>query len=49
MRSGRKLAAKRGERPRMHKIRKHARAETDLIEIWLYTYEQWGEAEAERP
>ena len=32
----------------MHKICKHARAESDLIETWLYTYEQWGEAQAER-
>ena len=32
----------------MPEIRKHARAETDLIEIWLYTYERWGEAQAEQ-
>jgi len=32
----------------MSSIRKHARAESDLIEIWLYTYEQWGEVHAER-
>ena len=32
----------------MLKIRKQACAETDLIEIWLYSYEKWGEAQAER-
>jgi toxin ParE1/3/4 len=32
----------------MPKIRKHARAESDLIEIWLHTYERWGETQAER-
>lgn len=31
----------------MHKIRKSALAESDLIEIWLYSYEQWGEAQAD--
>ena len=32
----------------MPKIHKRAQAEQDLIDIWLYTYEQWGEAQAER-
>ena len=32
----------------MRKIHKHACAETDLIEIWLYTFDRWGEAQAER-
>ena len=32
----------------MAKIRKQARAESDLIEIWLYSYERWGESQAER-
>ncbi len=32
----------------MRKIRKQALAEADLIEIWIYSYEQWGEAQAER-
>jgi toxin ParE1/3/4 len=32
----------------MPRIRKSARAESDLIEIWLYTYERWGQAQAER-
>jgi toxin ParE1/3/4 len=32
----------------MRSVRKQARAETDLIEVWLYTYEQWGEAQADR-
>ena len=32
----------------MPRVRKQARAETDLIDIWLYTYEQWGEAQAEQ-
>ena len=31
----------------MREIRKRARAETDLIEIWVYTYERWGEEQAE--
>ena len=32
----------------MPRIRKTAQAESDLIEIWLYTYQEWGEAQAER-
>jgi len=32
----------------MAKIRTQARAESDLIEIWLYSYERWGESQAER-
>ena len=32
----------------MLRIRKHGRAETDLVEIWLYTCNRWGEAQAER-
>jgi len=31
----------------MHEIRKHALAESDLIGIWLHTYERWGEAQAD--
>ena len=31
----------------MRRIRKRARAEQDLIEIWLYTCSRWGEAQAE--
>ena len=30
------------------KIRKHALAESDLIGIWQYTFEQWGAALADR-
>jgi len=29
------------------KIRKHALAESDLIGIWQYTFEQWGAAQAD--
>jgi toxin ParE1/3/4 len=32
----------------MRKIRLHARAETDLIEIWLHSFEEWDEAQADR-
>ena len=32
----------------MPSIHKHARAESDLIEIWLYTYNRWGEVQADR-
>jgi toxin ParE1/3/4 len=32
----------------MLKILKHARAENDLIEIWIYSHERWGEVQAER-
>ena len=28
----------------MPRIHKHARAESDLIEIWTYTYERGGES-----
>jgi toxin ParE1/3/4 len=30
------------------KIRKHALAESDLIGIWQYTFEQWGAAQADQ-
>ena len=32
----------------MHDIFKKAKAEQDLIDIWVYTYERWGEAQADR-
>lgn len=32
----------------MHRIHKQARAERDLTDIWLYTYEEWGEAQANK-
>ena len=32
----------------MPRIHKHSRAESDLIEIWLYTHDRWGEAQADR-
>ena len=31
----------------MREIRKSAKAERDLINIWRYGYEEWGEAEAD--
>jgi len=31
----------------MRRIRKSALAESDLIELWLYSYGQWGEAQAD--
>ncbi len=32
----------------MRSIRKHALAESDLIGIWQYTFERWGEAQADK-
>ena len=32
----------------MRKIRLHARAETDLVDIWLHSFEEWDEAQADR-
>lgn len=32
----------------MLKIHKQTRAEKDLIEIWLYSFENWGTAQADR-
>lgn len=32
----------------MRKIRKHALAERDLIDIWQYSFEEWGEAQADK-
>ena len=32
----------------MHKLHKQALAQQDLINIWLYTYETWGEAQADQ-
>ena len=32
----------------MHEVRKSTLAEDDLIEIWLFSYEQWGELQAEK-
>jgi toxin ParE1/3/4 len=31
----------------MREVRKSAKAERDLINIWRYGYEEWGEAEAD--
>ena len=31
-----------------HFVVKQALAERDLIDIWLYTYGEWGEAQADR-
>jgi toxin ParE1/3/4 len=32
----------------MRKIRISARAEIDLVEIWIYTFEEWDEAQADK-
>ena len=32
----------------MRRVRKHALAESDLISIWEYTFEQWGTAQADK-
>ena len=32
----------------MRKIHVHALAESDLIEIWQYSFEEWGEARADK-
>ena len=32
----------------MYRIHKHALAESDITDIWLYTYERWGEEQADR-
>jgi toxin ParE1/3/4 len=32
----------------MHKIHVHALAESDLVDIWRYTFEEWGETQADK-
>jgi len=32
----------------MRKIRKQTLAEADLVDVWIYTHDRWGEAQAER-
>lgn len=32
----------------MRKVHKHQRAESDLIDIWLYSFEPWGPDQADR-
>jgi toxin ParE1/3/4 len=32
----------------MRKVHVHALAESDLIGIWQYTFEEWGEAQADK-
>ena len=32
----------------IRKIQKHERAENDLIDIWLYSFELWGSDQADR-
>ncbi len=32
----------------MRKIRKQALAEADLVDIWVYTQQRWGETQADR-
>jgi toxin ParE1/3/4 len=31
-----------------HKIHKQALAESDLVDVWLYTFEQWDERQADK-
>jgi toxin ParE1/3/4 len=31
----------------MRKVRLHARAESDLVDIWLYSFREWGELQAD--
>jgi toxin ParE1/3/4 len=31
----------------MRKIRLHIRAESDLVDIWLYSFREWGELQAD--
>jgi len=32
----------------MRKIRLHARAESDLIDIWQYSFEEWDDVQADK-
>jgi toxin ParE1/3/4 len=32
----------------MRKVHKQSRAENDLIDVWLYSFEQWGADQADR-
>jgi toxin ParE1/3/4 len=32
----------------MRRIRLHARAESDLIDIWLYSFEEWDDVQADK-
>ncbi len=32
----------------MLKIHKHALAEQDIVNIWLYSFENWGQAQADK-
>lgn len=32
----------------MHKLVKKPLAETDLVDIWIFSFENWGEAQADR-
>ena len=32
----------------MRKIRLHARAESDLIDIWVYSFEEWDDLQADK-
>ena len=32
----------------MRKIRLHARAESDLIDIWVYSFEEWNDLQADK-
>ena len=32
----------------MRKVRLHARAESDLIDIWAYSFEEWDDVQADK-
>jgi toxin ParE1/3/4 len=32
----------------MRKVRLHARAESDLIDIWVYSFEEWDDVQADK-
>jgi toxin ParE1/3/4 len=32
----------------MRNIRKETLAEADLVDVWIYTHDRWGEAQADR-
>ena len=32
----------------MREVLKQALAEADLVDVWIYTHDQWGDAQAER-
>ena len=32
----------------MREVRRHARAEEDLVDIWLYSLEEWGDVQTDQ-